>query len=131
MQAAASADGTKLVPEKRYEIAIKVLKQRRVGDFGLTARCCCCCCCSDGRCSRRCADVCLCRLLVCGSVVVGLSGPTTSVAAGTSANVFIVLHGALGDSGERVVDGNFQRGATDTVSVVCADLGALSKIRIG
>ena len=79
-QAAASADGTKLVPEKRYEVAIKTADVR---------------------------------------------------GAGTSANVFIVLHGAGGDSGERVVDGKFERGATDTVSIVCADLGALSKIRIG
>jgi hypothetical protein len=32
---------------------------------------------------------------------------------------------------QRVVDGKFERGATDVVSIACADLGTVQKIRIG
>jgi len=51
---------------------------------------------------------------------------------GTNATVSITLHGADGsDSGERVLDGDFDRGETAVFQLECADLGDLTKIRIG
>jgi hypothetical protein len=51
---------------------------------------------------------------------------------GTNATVSIVLNGKNGsDSGERVLDGEFNRGETSVFALECADLGDLSKIRIG
>jgi hypothetical protein len=54
--------------------------------------------------------------------------------AGTDANVSIVLYGETGNSGRPKVlqsSANFERGATDVFGVESADLGTLTKIRIG
>ena len=55
--------------------------------------------------------------------------------AGTDANVFIVLYGENGTSGRPKVlqssSANFERATTDVFGVESADLGNLSKIRIG
>jgi hypothetical protein len=54
--------------------------------------------------------------------------------AGTDANVHIVLYGANGDSGVRILDGPgnlFERKQTDTFGFKTIDLGELKKIRIG
>lgn len=55
--------------------------------------------------------------------------------AGTDANVFIVIYGDKGISGQpktlQTGANNFERGATDTFGVEAADLGDLNKIRIG
>jgi hypothetical protein len=55
--------------------------------------------------------------------------------AGTDANVSVVLYGENGSSGRPKVlqssSANFERGATDVFGVESADLGNLTKIRIG
>ncbi|XP_059360394.1 lipoxygenase homology domain-containing protein 1-like [Carassius carassius] len=56
--------------------------------------------------------------------------------AGTDANVFLIIYGDLGDTGERKLsksesNGNkFERGAVDKFSIEAVDLGQVYKIRI-
>lgn len=54
--------------------------------------------------------------------------------AGTDANVYIVLFGDNGESGQRFLDNkknNFERGKKDTFVVESPNLGKIKKIRIG
>jgi len=52
--------------------------------------------------------------------------------AGTDANVYIILYGENGDSGERQLENelnNFERGKMDKFGFQCLDLGDLKKIK--
>ncbi|KAH3761318.1 hypothetical protein Pelo_6863 [Pelomyxa schiedti] len=54
--------------------------------------------------------------------------------AGTDSNVYIIIHGATGDSAKQVLDGpgnKFERGKTDLFAVECVDLGELKSVTIG
>ncbi|KAL4225448.1 Lipoxygenase y domain-containing protein 1 [Mactra antiquata] len=54
--------------------------------------------------------------------------------AGTDANVYIVLFGENGDSGQKFLDdsnNNFERGKSDQFVIECPCLGRLDRIRIG
>lgn len=54
--------------------------------------------------------------------------------AGTDANVYIILFGENGDSGEKILDdsrNNFERGKSDEFIIECPCLGRLDRIRIG
>eukprot|EP01121_Diplochlamys_sp_Union-15-3_P013545 TRINITY_DN4215_c0_g1_i1.p1 TRINITY_DN4215_c0_g1~~TRINITY_DN4215_c0_g1_i1.p1 ORF type:complete len:964 (-),score=265.67 TRINITY_DN4215_c0_g1_i1:44-2935(-) len=51
--------------------------------------------------------------------------------AGTDANVFVHIYGKNGSSGDRVLDGEFERGSVDTFGIECVDLGPIEKLRIG
>ncbi|KAH3764217.1 hypothetical protein Pelo_3920 [Pelomyxa schiedti] len=54
--------------------------------------------------------------------------------AGTDAHVHTTLHGSLGSSSKRWLDGRsgcFERGKVDKFGVECVDLGAIKKITIG
>lgn len=57
----------------------------------------------------------------------------TADGAGTSANVYITLYGANGNSGERELDNgsdNFEKGDTDVFSLEMEDLGDINQVRI-
>ncbi len=54
--------------------------------------------------------------------------------AGTSAEVFCVLHGSKGKSGRVKLENsskNFERGRTDIFTVECDDIGKLVKMDLG
>lgn len=54
--------------------------------------------------------------------------------AGTDANVYIILHGARGDTGKRPLESagnNFERNKVDIFGIETLDVGELTKITIG
>eukprot|EP00727_Mastigamoeba_balamuthi_P010665 m51a1_g6220 hypothetical protein (2032) ;mRNA; r:217273-223689 len=51
-------------------------------------------------------------------------------AAGTSARVFVWLHGDGGSSGQRELKGYFARGSEDVAALACADLGGLTSVTV-
>jgi hypothetical protein len=90
----------------------------------------------DSASDRRSTDM---RVLQTGLVVYTVQIKTANVyGAGTDANVKMTLigkcDGSPTSSGERILNngrGKFERGSRDTFSVEAADLGEITKVRIG